>query len=66
MGLLMNPNNPWIKMADLILWNEFEHKYSRLFKGKKGNVAKPLRLTVGSLNIQTKYQCLYRELVDYQ
>ena len=39
-------------------------KYSRLFKGKNGRVAKPLRLALGSLIIQTKYQYSDRELVE--
>jgi len=63
-GLHMNPNNRWIKMADSIPWEQFERKYARLFKGKNGNVAKPLRLALGSLIIQTKYQYSDRELVE--
>lgn len=51
-------------MADAIPWEIFEKKYSRLFKGKNGLVAKPLRLALGSLIIQTKYQYSDRELVD--
>ena len=54
LGLHMNPNNRWIKMADAIPWDVFEKKYSRLFKGKNGNVAKPLRTALGALIIQTK------------
>lgn len=42
----------------------FEKKYSSLFKGKNGRVAKPLRLALGSLIIQTKYQYSDRELVE--
>ena len=64
MGLHMNPQNRWIKMADAIPWEIFERNYSRLFKGKNGRVAKPLRLALGSLIIQTKYQYSDRELVD--
>jgi len=60
----MNPENRWIRMADAIPWEIFEKKYSRLFKGKNGRVAKPLRLALGSLIIQTKYQYSDRELVD--
>lgn len=63
-GLHMNPKNRWIKMADDIPWEIFEKKYSRLFKGKNGRVAKPLRLALGSLIIQTKYQYSDRELVE--
>lgn len=54
-GLHMNPENRWVKMADAIPWEAFEKKYSKLFKGKNGRVAKPLRLALGSLIIQTKY-----------
>ena len=64
LGLHMNPNNRWIKMADAIPWDVFEKKYSRLFKVKTGNVAKPLRTALGALIIQTKFQYSDRELVD--
>lgn len=63
-GLHMNPENRWVKMADAIPWEVFEKKYSRLFKGKNGRVARPLRLALGSLIIQTKYQYSDRELVE--
>lgn len=63
-GLHMNPENRWVKMADAIPWEIFEKKYSRLFKGKNGRVAKPLRLAFGSLIIQTKYQYSDRKLVE--
>lgn len=64
LGLHMNPENRWIKMADAIPWDIFERKYSRLFKGKNGRVAKPLRMALGALIIQTKYQYSDRELVE--
>ena len=63
MGLHMNPNNRWIKMADLIPWDQFEKKYRHLFKSKTGNVAKPLRMALGALIIQKKFQYSDRELV---
>ena len=46
MGLHMNPNNRWIKMADSVPWDVFEEKYSRLFKTNTGNVAKPVRMAI--------------------
>ena len=64
MGLHMNPDNRWIKMADTIPWDVFEKKYRRLFKAKTGNVAKPLRTALGALIIQTKFQYSDRELVE--
>ena len=63
-GLHMNSENRWVKMADAIPWEVFEKKYSRLFKGKNGRVAKSLRFALGSLIIQTKYQYSDRELVE--
>ncbi len=54
LGLKMNPENRWIKMADQIPWEQFEEKYAALFPSNTGNVAKPLRMVLGSLIIQTK------------
>lgn len=64
MGLKMNPENRWVKMADLVPWNEFEIKYAQLFPSNTGNVAKPLRMALGALIIQTKFQYADRELVE--
>ena len=64
MGLQMNPNNRWIKMADCIPWDEFEIKYAELLPSDTGNVAKPLRMALGALIIQTKFQYADRELVE--
>ena len=64
MGLHMNPNNRWIKLAGRIPWEEFEIKYAELFSSDTGNVAKPLRMALGALIIQTKFQYADRELVE--
>lgn len=64
MGLHMNPENRWIKMADMIPWDVFEKKYKHLFKSKTGNVAKPLRMALGALIIQARFQFSDRELVQ--
>ena len=64
MGLRMNPDNRWIKMADRIPWDEFEIKYAELFPSDAGNVAKPLRMALGALIIQTRFQFSDRELVE--
>lgn len=50
----MNPENRRIKIADAIPWDTFEKEYARLFKGKNGCAAKPLRLALDFLLIQTK------------
>ena len=51
-------------MADMIPWDMFEKKYKHLFKSKTGNVAKPLRMALGALIIQTRFQYSDRELVQ--
>ncbi len=64
MGLKMNPENRWVKLADLIPWEKFEANYAEQFPSNTGNVAKPLRMALGSLIIQTKFQYSDRELVE--
>ena len=54
-GLRLNPENRWIKKAQLIPWEEIELRYATLFTNKKGNVAKPLRLALGACIIQAEY-----------
>lgn len=64
MGLKMNPENRWVRKAETIPWNEIEDKYAKLFPGKKGMPAKPLRVALGSLLIQKQLQFSDRELVE--
>ena len=64
LGLKMNPENRWVKMADLIPWDKFEPEYASLFPSGTGNVAKPLRMALGTLIIQTKFRYDDRELVE--
>ena len=64
LGLRMNPDNRWVKLADRVPWDIFEEKYAALFPSGTGNVAKPLRLALGSLIIQNRFQYSDRELVE--
>ena len=64
LGMKMNPENRWIRLADSIPWDELEKKYADLFPSDTGNVAKPLRMALGSLIIQKKFQFSDRELVE--
>lgn len=46
-GLTMSADNRWVRLADLIPWEKYEHKYAHLFKGSKvGIVAKPFRMSI--------------------
>jgi hypothetical protein len=39
MGLHMNPDNRWVKMADWVPWDEFESKYAELFTSSTDHTA---------------------------
>ena len=54
-GMNIKRENRWVKRAESIPWNEVEKRYAALFKNKKGNVAKPLRLALGACIIQAEY-----------
>jgi len=56
LGLKLDPENRWVKKAETIPWVEIEERYAALFESEKGNVAKPLRLALGALIIQTERQ----------
>ena len=64
LGMHMNSKNRWIRLADQIPWDVFEEKYAALFPSGTGNVAKPLRMALGSLIIQKKLLFSDRELVE--
>lgn len=54
-GMKLNPDNRWVKKAEMIPWDEIEQRYAKLFTNRKGNVAKPLRLALGACIIQAEY-----------
>jgi len=56
LGMKLDPSNRWVKKAEIIPWEEIELRYAARFKNRKGNVAKPLRMALGALLIQTQYQ----------
>lgn len=54
-GMNLNRDNRWVKKAESIPWDEIEMRYAGMFKNRKGNVAKPLRLALGACIIQAEY-----------
>lgn len=60
----MNPENRWVKKAELIPWLAIEDRYAEFFPSKTGMPAKPLCLALGSLIIQKQYDYSDRELVE--
>lgn len=60
----LNAENRWVQLAKLIPWDEFEKDYAFMFPSDRGNVAKPVRMALGSLIIQTRCGYTDRELVQ--
>ena len=64
LGMQMNPKNRWVIKATTIPWDKIEDKYAGLFPSDTGNVAKPLRMALGSLLIQQQLHFSDEELVE--
>jgi transposase, IS5 family len=60
----LNPENRWIKLAEIIPWQEIEEQYASKFNTFKGNVAKPARLAFGALFVQAKMDLRDRECAE--
>ena len=54
-GMNLKESNRWVRKAQTIPWTEIETRYAALFRSRKGNVAKPLRLALGACIIQAEY-----------
>jgi IS5 family transposase len=53
-GGKLSADNRWVKMAELIPWNEFEAEYAKNFPSEKGAPAKSFRMALGALIIKEK------------
>lgn len=60
----LNPNNRWVQLANIIPWDEFEEEYAFMFPSDRGNVAKPVRMALGTLIIQARCGYTDRETVQ--
>ena len=61
----LNPENRWVKMADLVPWEEVESEYARHFKGHgRGEVALNVRIALGALLIKEILGLSDREVVE--
>ena len=59
----LNPDNRWVKRANVIPWDLAEEKYSHMFR-KKGRPAKHIRMALGALLIKEFEQCSDEEVVQ--
>lgn len=64
-GSHLNPSNRWVRLADLIPWDDFEQSYADQFaQSGQGAPAKPFRLALGSLIIKEKLNITDEEIVE--
>ena len=57
-SLPLDPNNDWIKLSKLVPWREFDLKYAKNFRSKKGQRAIDSRMALGALLIKPAYKAL--------
>ena len=57
-------DNRWIKLAQLIPWDELEDDYASQFCKGSGAPAKPFRMALGALIIKTRLGLTDEELVE--
>jgi hypothetical protein len=60
----LSANNRWVKLSKIIPWEQIEKDYANLFPSGTGNVAKPLRMALGSLIIKERCGFTDRETVE--
>jgi IS5 family transposase len=64
-GGRLNPENRWIKLAQLVPWARVDEKYAKAFKKSfKGQRAVSVRMALGALIIQERMRLTDRELVE--
>lgn len=63
-NLPLNPDNRWVKLAQLIPWSKVEEIYQQNFKSRRGQDPLFSRLALGILIVKEKLGLSDRETVD--
>ena len=63
-GGKLSPENRWVKLAEMIPWEEFESTYAEQFSEDMGAPAKGFRMALGALIIKEKLDISDRETID--
>ena len=61
-GMHLERDNRWVRMAEMIPWEDLEDSYAEQFTKKSGRPSHSARMVLGALLIQGFYQCSDREL----
>ncbi len=62
-GGKLSGENRWVKLAELVPWDEYEESYSSHFSNDQGIIAKSFRVALGALLIKERLGCSDRETV---
>jgi IS5 family transposase len=57
-------DNPWIKLAELIPWDDLDDCYSAQYCRGFGAPAKPFRMALDALIINARFNLMDEELVE--
>lgn len=64
-GGKLNPNNRWVRLAEIIPWDKAEEKYVDAFRSPvRGQKAYPIRVALGSLIIKERLGLSDRETTE--
>jgi cytochrome b len=64
-GMSLNPNNRWARLAKLVPWSVAETAYQAHFYGRKGGpTPHPVRVALGALIIKERLGLTDRETVE--
>ena len=63
-GEKLSPEKRWVKLAELIPWQDFEAEYASNFSQKMGTPAKPFRMALGALIIKERLGISDEETVE--
>lgn len=63
-GGKLSGENRWVKLAELIPWDQLEHHYASKFSKGFGAPSKSFRMALGALIIKEKLQVTDEELVE--
>lgn len=53
-GCKLNPENRWVKLAEVVPWDDLAMAYNSVMSARQGRPAKPARLVIGALIIKHK------------
>lgn len=64
-GVVLDPNNQWVRLAEITPWEAIEQEYAQSFEGIiTGNPAKSARMAIGTVIIKERYGFSDEDVVE--